>query len=628
MRNNFDKSVIQQNIFYLSHDNKDIITIEMNSQYILLIGKIDFQNNLCEIKYILEFDSKKALNIEKNIILNSNIDNYMKDKIVYNEINNNDYFSPIIDKNKIIGNCYKYKHDLDYTSCINYSKILPNYLSKTILSYSIKLYSNYQNILKKMSQIKSERNEKYYIISKNLLSYIRLEDDYQIIKEKLKINNYKEDKDKDMKYILSLIKSFPDNYINQYIVEFDIKGKYKKEEIKPEKISFKYFDKSQNEIMIYNNFQLYEKETIELFFDDINKMNNYYLECTLSEGKIIIHYPDNTKKNQYISVIGTLNEQNEFITEFLLIYNNKKEKNNHLKSINGGLIKYLNGLQLFNNSSPIINNNYKELGIIIKYDSCNKNNYSMNKNNQNNNINFNNYKNEIIQKQTRNSDINIKNNPEKESNLITKSMSFDYNYNFIKLDQFLYQFEENNEINKLKQQLNDEKNKNEILTNKISQLEQEIIEIKNKNKILEENEKIFKNQIDNKKKEYEVLKISYDNLIKLDSKENLGKILLEKENKIKELQEKLSRFPFELKKGEELMTVNFKSLDQKIQNYSIICKKSDIFSKLEEKLYIDNSGSFDVNNFIVNGLKIDKSKSLEENKIHNNDIIIISKYDK
>ena len=76
------------------------------------------------------------------------------------------------------------------------------------------------------------------------------------------------------------------------------------------------------------------------------------------------------------------------------------------------------------------------------------------------------------------------------------------------------------------------------------------------------------------------------------------------------------------------MTVNFKSLDQKIQNYSIICKKSDIFSKLEEKLYIDNSGSFDVNNFIVNGLKIDKSKSLEENKIHNNDIIIISKYDK
>ena len=79
-------------------------------------------------------------------------------------------------------------------------------------------------------------------------------------------------------------------------------------------------------------------------------------------------------------------------------------------------------------------------------------------------------------------------------------MSFDYNYNFIKLDQFLYQFEENNEINKLKQQLNDEKNKNEILTNKISQLENEIIEIKNKNKILEENEKMFKNQIDDEKK--------------------------------------------------------------------------------------------------------------------------------
>ena len=76
------------------------------------------------------------------------------------------------------------------------------------------------------------------------------------------------------------------------------------------------------------------------------------------------------------------------------------------------------------------------------------------------------------------------------------------------------------------------------------------------------------------------------------------------------------------------MTVNFKSLDKKIQNYSIICKKSDIFSELEKKLYADNSESFDINNFIVNGLKVDESKSLEENKIHNNDIIIISKYDK
>ena len=46
--------------------------------------------------------------------------------------------------------------------------------------------------------------------------------------------------------------------------------------------------------------------------------------------KNIIHYPDNFVENQYDSVIGSLNEDNSFITEYILAYKNQNVKYNHL----------------------------------------------------------------------------------------------------------------------------------------------------------------------------------------------------------------------------------------------------------------------------------------------------------
>ena len=71
--------------------------------------------------------------------------------------------------------------------------------------------------------------------------------------------------------------------------------------------------------------------------------------------------------------------------------------------------------------------------------------------------------------------------------------------------------------------------------------------------------------------------------------------------------------------------MNFSSVDQRLQNYSIICKNTDIFNKLENKLYEDYK-EFDETEiyFTVNGNKINKNKSLDFNKIKNNDTIIIN----
>ena len=101
--------------------------------------------------------------------------------------------------------------------------------------------------------------------------------------------------------------------------------------------------------------------------------------------------------------------------------------------------------------------------------------------------------------------------------------------------------------------------------------------------------------------------------------------MIELYSKIEDLKEKLSRYPFELNKNEKMMSVIFISSDQKI-HYSVICKNTEKFNQLEAKLYNDYPEYSESENlFLVNGNRIKKFQSLEENNIHNNDIIMLNK---
>ena len=153
------------------------------------------------------------------------------------------------------------------------------------------------------------------------------------------------------------------------------------------------------------------------------------------------------------------------------------------------------------------------------------------------------------------------------------------------------------------------------LKQRIKKLEEELDKEKNKNKMLEQN-------IINLKKE---LKKEKDkDLTKNININKLNQIIVEKENKIKTLEKKLSRFPFELNEREKLISVIFISLDQNLY-YSIICKNTDRFDTIEKKLYdVYSQYSETENYFTVNGNKINKLKTLEDNKIKNNDLIILN----
>ena len=71
----------------------------------------------------------------------------------------------------------------------------------------------------------------------------------------------------------------------------------------------------------------------------------------------------------------------------------------------------------------------------------------------------------------------------------------------------------------------------------------------------------------------------------------------------------------------------FRSTDQNI-NYPISCKKSDIFSNVEEKLYNDFPELRGKNIvFIANGNVISKTVTLEENNINGGTTIIMQYYD-
>ena len=59
-----------------------------------------------------------------------------------------------------------------------------------------------------------------------------------------------------------------------------------------------------------------------------------------------------------------------------------------------------------------------------------------------------------------------------------------------------------------------------------------------------------------------------------------------------------------------------------IGHFNLICKKRDLFVRLEERLYenFPQYKEFDIY-FLVDGRRIKRFKTLEQNNINNNDII-------
>ena len=191
-----------------------------------------------------------------------------------------------------------------------------------------------------------------------------------------------------------------------------------------------------------------------------------------------------------------------------------------------------------------------------------------------------------------------------------------------------------NKIKELTDALIEERGKNKNAQAEIIKLKNII---NNKDYILEEK----KDQIEQLKKKIEKLKILKDAdcnmpidekneelkdriidlMGRMDSKE------LEIKQKDTEISDLKSKIPFEIHPGEKLMSIIILSCDQKI-HHSIICTKGQKFSYIEDILYQFFPDYMDTDNYyLVHGSRVNKNKTLEENKIKDNDIISLYKFD-
>ena len=155
------------------------------------------------------------------------------------------------------------------------------------------------------------------------------------------------------------------------------------------------------------------------------------------------------------------------------------------------------------------------------------------------------------------------------------------------------------EITKLKRLLNEEKNKNINLMKEIEILKNKNIILNNDNNSLKEQIKILENN----------LKAKNNELQNLLSKNNNNNIINYKITSINP--------------GEEILAINFVSNGvQDIGHYNLICKNTDLFVRLEERLYQDFPDFKNYETYFeVNTRRIKRFKTIEENNIKNNDII-------
>jgi len=175
---------------------------------------------------------------------------------------------------------------------------------------------------------------------------------------------------------------------------------------------------------------------------------------------------------------------------------------------------------------------------------------------------------------------------------------------------------------------NNEKINNNLKDNKNDNEKQDNILIKKQNEIYKN--KI--NELENKIQNLELIIKEKDNIIneynQIKEFKNMSDDNNNYINRIKELETEIEKYKnYCLLPGEKLITINFISIDQTI-NFNTFAKKTDNFAKLEASLYENYPQLKETENyFLVNGKKVNKHKTLDENKINDNDILTLGVFD-
>jgi len=452
-----------------------------------------------------------------------------------------------------------------------------------------------------------------------------------------------------------------DNFMEKFYSKLKIDLKIFKEEINylTEHLvklnSLNHIKDEYNKILFILNLIKYEQE-ISLLDKIDNKFFEYYDNAiNINDKNIWTLYEEDTNSNKsknekkYIRTVleGKMTVKEKYTFELLSHFNEQKD-NNYIKEMKGKIFNNIfenKKLLLIKIDLELIKKNKLTLGLIEEKINVIKNSFLSKNNNletyiqiENKIINFDISYDLFIQElfDKKIIDVNTKNNyvKNKLNDIKIKKENNEMNNN--KKIKITKETNVNQKLDKINKGINEIKMTNEINSGcskkEFDELKLQLTKEKDKNKKLEkdlkESEKII-NDLRKEIKKYEELKTKTEEnkITKMNlgekTKESLMEKIIEKDNEINDLRTKLSRLPFILEEGEKLISIIFTSSDQNL-HYSIICKNTDEFHKVEGQLYKDNPAySENENYFLLGGRKINKYRTLKENGIENNSIIIL-----
>ena len=354
-----------ENITYFFKDkniymifNKSIEICHMNEKS-YIIPEYCFQ-------YILFSESTNQTSLLKKIGYKNYIEKYTL-------LKKEDYSSPIfLNENRVIGYAYDYS---------NFNKKDQNdsLLKNDTLIAMLKLYFNY---FSKKTSSKQLKKGKYHLVNTNLIKQIK--SDYNFSNLESKLNELEE-----VKQILDIIKTgsdFDELLTNkrQYMIIKELPNEIIKKFIGKNKVNIingfilEEIDISAVEnanIMYYDNFELISDNIYKLLFEKKNKdyLSKYYLDIFSTKKYTYFEIPKlvNNDEQKYILQIGSLNENNIFITKYILIYNSKenyeKEMNNH--NTKNDFDSFLDDFNFDEkNTGKIFNEQKNEIGLLFNLD--------------------------------------------------------------------------------------------------------------------------------------------------------------------------------------------------------------------------------------------------------------------
>ena len=405
-KNNFLFEKVELNFSHIIINKKDILID--HKQSIIYIIKLENKDYSYNIEYILDFQKLDLNNIINDFEI-LEYENYIDNKEI------DDSLSPIFLKDKIIGNCYKYKSgEKDYSTFIDYSK----YFESKVLINIISLYSYYKKINMKLKS-KNSQLEKYYLVNQEFISDIQIEYGYKQIYDSLqqKIENINISEN-DSKNTYFLLKCIPVELLEQYKDKKigNIKDSIINIKIEPSIIKINNYENNieDESLFIFDNFEIIEQKILNKLVDNYEN-KNIASECIFNDGKIIVNLPNYLNKNKFISLVGCLDGYyNYFILNYILIYNNENDRKIHIPKISQNFDDFLKEIKFSDNLKQVHIDNLSF--IIIKYDKNNNDNNNIINDDNNKFINNDNHEiidndnNGIIDEDNTNNIINIDDN--------------------------------------------------------------------------------------------------------------------------------------------------------------------------------------------------------------------------